>query len=111
MQTEAEIPDAHAASITSPAALTKVPRRAAFAFVFITILLDMLAIGVVIPVLPRLIIDSLQGDTTKASSSCSSGKSILLSGSTTFVFRVLNRSKRAEYVRSIRKLATPTESC
>jgi uncharacterized protein YqgC (DUF456 family) len=35
-----------------------VPRpRAAFAFVFVTVLLDMLAIGIVVPVLPRLIVD------------------------------------------------------
>src|SRR5438270_5641758 len=31
------------------------PSRAAFAFIFITALLDMLAIGIVIPVLPTLV--------------------------------------------------------
>src|SRR5262249_472570 len=31
------------------------PSRAAFAFVFVTVMLDMLALGIVIPVLPKLI--------------------------------------------------------
>ncbi len=35
------------------------PRRAAFVFVFITVLLDMLALGIVIPVLPKLVVDFL----------------------------------------------------
>ena len=39
------------------------PRRAAFVFVFITVLLDMLALGIVIPVLPKLVVDFLSGDT------------------------------------------------
>lgn len=30
--------------------------RAAFAFIFVTVLLDMLALGIIVPVLPRLII-------------------------------------------------------
>ena len=34
-------------------------RRAAFIFVFITVLLDMLALGIVIPVLPKLVVDFL----------------------------------------------------
>jgi len=38
------------------------PRRAAFAFVFVTVLLDMLAIGVIIPVLPKLVVDFVAGD-------------------------------------------------
>ena len=37
-------------------------RRAAFIFVFITILLDMLAIGIVIPVLPKLVLSFVEGD-------------------------------------------------
>jgi MFS transporter, DHA1 family, tetracycline resistance protein len=41
-------------------------RRAAFAFVFATVLLDMLAIGIVIPVLPKLVVDFLGGDTARA---------------------------------------------
>ena len=47
---------------TQPAA----PRRAAFIFVFITVLLDMLALGIVIPVLPKLVLDFLAGDTARA---------------------------------------------
>jgi DHA1 family tetracycline resistance protein-like MFS transporter len=42
------------------------PRRAAFVFVFITVLLDMLALGIVIPVLPKLVLDFLAGDTARA---------------------------------------------
>jgi DHA1 family tetracycline resistance protein-like MFS transporter len=42
------------------------PRRAAFIFVFITVLLDMLALGIVIPVLPKLVLDFLAGDTARA---------------------------------------------
>src|SRR4051794_24886929 len=44
------------------------PRRAAFAFVFVTVLLDMFAIGIIIPVLPRLVEDFVSGDTAKAAS-------------------------------------------
>src|SRR5262245_47429817 len=43
------------------------PRKAAFAFVFVTILLDMLAIGMIIPVLPKLVESFLAGDTARAS--------------------------------------------
>jgi DHA1 family tetracycline resistance protein-like MFS transporter len=45
---------------------TLAPRRAAFIFVFITVLLDMLAIGIVVPVLPKLVVDFLAGDTARA---------------------------------------------
>lgn len=41
-------------------------RQAAFAFIFATILLDMLAIGIVIPVLPKLVVDFVGGDTQEA---------------------------------------------
>ena len=34
------------------------PTRAAFVFIFITVLLDMLALGIIVPVLPRLIVAS-----------------------------------------------------
>ena len=37
-------------------------RRAAFIFVFFTILLDMLALGIVIPVLPQLVLSFVNGD-------------------------------------------------
>ena len=42
------------------------PRRAAFIFIFITVLLDMLALGIIIPVLPGLIIGFMNGDTAGA---------------------------------------------
>jgi DHA1 family tetracycline resistance protein-like MFS transporter len=41
-------------------------RRAALAFIFVTIVLDMLALGMVVPVLPKLIEDFLGGDTARA---------------------------------------------
>ena len=43
-----------------------VRREAAFIFIFATVLLDMLAIGVVIPVLPKLVVDFVGGDTQEA---------------------------------------------
>jgi MFS transporter, DHA1 family, tetracycline resistance protein len=42
------------------------PRAAAFVFIFITVLLDMLALGMIIPVLPKLVVDFLGGDTARA---------------------------------------------
>jgi len=41
------------------------PRRAAFIFVFVTVLLDMLALGIIIPVLPRLVVDFVGGDAAR----------------------------------------------
>jgi DHA1 family tetracycline resistance protein-like MFS transporter len=41
-------------------------RRAALAFIFITIVLDMFALGMIVPVLPHLIEDFLGGDTAGA---------------------------------------------
>jgi len=41
-------------------------RKAAFVFIFATILLDMLAMGIVIPVLPKLVVDFVGGDTREA---------------------------------------------
>jgi MFS transporter, DHA1 family, tetracycline resistance protein len=41
-------------------------RRAAFVFIFVTVLLDMLALGIVIPVLPPLIVSFRGGDTASA---------------------------------------------
>ena len=41
-------------------------KRAAFAFIFITVLLDMLALGIIIPVLPALIVRFKGGDTASA---------------------------------------------
>lgn len=42
------------------------PGRAALAFIFITVLLDMMALGMVAPVLPRLVAHFLNGDTSTA---------------------------------------------
>jgi DHA1 family tetracycline resistance protein-like MFS transporter len=42
------------------------PRKAALAFIFVTVVLDVLALGVVLPVLPRLIEGFLHGDTARA---------------------------------------------
>jgi len=42
------------------------PRRAALAFIFITVVLDMLALGMIVPVLPKLVDDFLNGDTARA---------------------------------------------
>ena len=41
-------------------------REAAFVFIFATIFLDMLAMGIVIPVLPKLVVDFVGGDTQEA---------------------------------------------
>src|SRR5262245_28059471 len=45
---------------------TIAPRRAAFIFVFITVLLDMLALGIIVPVLPKLVVDFLSGGNARA---------------------------------------------
>lgn len=42
------------------------PRRAAVIFIFITVVLDMLALGMIIPVLPGLVVQFLKGDTVGA---------------------------------------------
>jgi DHA1 family tetracycline resistance protein-like MFS transporter len=41
------------------------PRQAALVFIFITVLLDMLALGMIIPVLPQLVVGFLAGDTAR----------------------------------------------
>jgi DHA1 family tetracycline resistance protein-like MFS transporter len=41
-------------------------RHAAFAFVFVTVVLDMFAIGIIIPVLPKLVENFVGGDTARA---------------------------------------------
>jgi len=38
------------------------PRRAAFVFIFITVVLDMLALGMIVPVLPKLVLTFVHGD-------------------------------------------------
>lgn len=50
----------------APATAVAAPRRAAVAFVFITILLDMLALGMIVPVLPKLVESFSDGDTSRA---------------------------------------------
>src|SRR5580693_3040574 len=50
----------------APAPTASAPSRAAFAFIFITVLLDMIALGIVVPVLPKLIKAFLNGDTADA---------------------------------------------
>ena len=52
----------------SDAALPVAPSRAAFGFVFITVVLDMLAMGIMVPVLPKLVIAMSHGDIAKAAS-------------------------------------------
>jgi DHA1 family tetracycline resistance protein-like MFS transporter len=42
------------------------PSRAAFAFIFITVALDMLALGIIIPVLPKLVVAFEGGDISHA---------------------------------------------
>ncbi len=42
------------------------PRRAAIAFIFVTVVLDVLALGIIIPVLPKLVEIFLGGDTGRA---------------------------------------------
>ena len=42
------------------------PKRAAILFILITVLLDMLSFGIIIPVLPKLVEEFLSGDTAKA---------------------------------------------
>lgn len=44
----------------------RAPGRAAFAFIFVTVALDMMALGVMIPVLPKLVIEFEQGDMASA---------------------------------------------
>jgi DHA1 family tetracycline resistance protein-like MFS transporter len=51
---------------TEAAAETLAPRGAAVAFIFVTVLLDMLALGVVIPILPKLIESFVANDTASA---------------------------------------------
>src|SRR3546814_8253466 len=46
---------------TPPAA-----RRGALIFIFVTVVLDMLAFGIIIPVLPKLVEQFLNGDTARA---------------------------------------------
>ncbi len=42
------------------------PRPAAVVFIFITVVLDMLALGLIVPVLPKLVVEFMAGDTASA---------------------------------------------
>ena len=42
------------------------PRRAAVTFIFVTVVLDVLALGIIIPVLPPLVVEFLGGNTARA---------------------------------------------
>ncbi len=52
--------------MSSPQASHGGPRRAALAFIFVTVLLDMLAFGIIIPVLPHLVEQLIGGGTARA---------------------------------------------
>ena len=54
------------AAPSAPTGAAPGPRRATIAFIFVTVLIDVLAIGLIIPVLPRLVQDFVGGDTGKA---------------------------------------------
>jgi len=45
---------------------TRAPGSAAFIFIFVTVALDMMAVGITVPVLPKLIIEFEQGDVARA---------------------------------------------
>jgi DHA1 family tetracycline resistance protein-like MFS transporter len=50
----------------SESAVRSAPRRAAVVFIFITVVLDVLALGIIVPVLPQLVLGFLGGDTARA---------------------------------------------
>jgi DHA1 family tetracycline resistance protein-like MFS transporter len=52
--------------MSAPPRTTAPPRRAALAFIFVTVVLDMLALGMIAPVLPMLIVDFTEGNTARA---------------------------------------------
>lgn len=52
--------------LPEPATTASAPRSAAVAFIFVTILLDTLALGVIIPILPKLIESFVSNDTASA---------------------------------------------
>jgi MFS transporter, DHA1 family, tetracycline resistance protein len=53
-------------SIPTNPAIGTAPRGAALIFIFVTVVLDVLALGIIVPVLPALIVDFLAGDTARA---------------------------------------------
>ncbi len=56
--------------MTDPSATPPDPgarhRPAALIFIFITVVLDMLAVGIIVPVFPKLVVDFLDGNTARA---------------------------------------------
>jgi MFS transporter, DHA1 family, tetracycline resistance protein len=52
----------------APAPASARPRQAAIFFILITVVLDVLSFGIVIPVLPKLVEDFMSGDTAQAAS-------------------------------------------
>lgn len=56
----------NAPRIARPIRQSMKPRKAAVVFIFITVTLDMLALGLIIPVLPTLVLDFLGGDAPNA---------------------------------------------
>jgi len=52
--------------VNSPFTPAPAPSRAAFTFIFVTVTLDMLALGIVSPVLPGLIVEFENGDVSRA---------------------------------------------
>src|ERR1700752_813169 len=63
MPSGSEIAEPSAPAQTAPPVAGR--RTAAFIFIFITVLLDMLALGMIVPVLPKLVVDFLGGDTVR----------------------------------------------
>jgi DHA1 family tetracycline resistance protein-like MFS transporter len=51
------------ASLSAPVLAS--PKRSALTFIFITVVLDMLALGIIVPVLPKLVVQFLSGDTAR----------------------------------------------
>lgn len=57
---------AQANRVTGITQAPNAPRRAAVAFIFVTVVVDILALGIIIPVLPKLVESFLGGDTSRA---------------------------------------------
>ena len=55
-----------AATMPASARLLRAPRPAALVFIFVTVVLDMLALGLIVPVLPKLVVEFMAGDTAGA---------------------------------------------
>ncbi|NDC58573.1 MAG: tetracycline resistance MFS efflux pump, partial [Alphaproteobacteria bacterium] len=52
--------------MTDAVAAAPPPRKAAFAFVFVTVLLDTMALGIVVPVLPTIVLGFVNNDAAQA---------------------------------------------